>query len=288
MVTAIILIILITASVAFHFLSPWWWTPIASNWVGMDNTIIITFWITGAVNIAIVLFMAYCIIRYRHKEGRKAAYEPESAKLEWALTIVTTIGVVALLAPGLVVWHDFIEVPEEATEVEVMGQQWQWSFRYPGEDGLLGTTDARLITPENPFGINPEDPNGQDDVLVEADDMHLPTGAPLKFLMRSIDVLHNFYVPEFRAKMDMVPGMVTYIWLTPTRDGTYDIICAELCGVGHHIMRGVVVVEGPDEFQKWMGEQSTFAQTQAKLSTGKRSYSSLSAPDAATGSAEAR
>ena len=129
----------------------------------------------------------------------------------------------------------------------------------------MGTTDAKFISPDNPFGLNPEDPNGQDDVLVEADDMHLPTGAPLKFLLRSIDVLHNFYVPEFRAKMDMVPGMVTYFWLTPTRDGTFDILCAELCGVGHHIMRGVVVVDGPEDFQTWLDEQSTFAQTQANL-----------------------
>ena len=288
MVVAIILILLITGSVVFHFLSPWWWTPIASNWVGMDNTIILTFWITGAVNVAIVLFMAYCLIRYRHKKGRVATYEPENTKLEWALTIVTSIGVAAMLAPGLLVWHDFIEVPEEATEVEVMGQQWQWSFRYPGKDGLMGTTDAKFISPENPFGLNPEDPNGQDDVLVEADDMHLPTGSPLKFLLRSIDVLHDFYVPEFRAKMDMVPGMVTYFWLTPIRDGTFDILCAELCGVGHHIMRGIVVVEGPDDFQTWLDEQSTFAQTQANLGTAPRNRSRLTSIEDNSGSVEAR
>jgi len=285
---AIILIILIVGSVVFHFVSPWWWTPIASNWGGMDDTIILTFWITGTVNVAIVLFMAYCLIRYRHKEGRKAAYEPENTKLEWALTIVTSIGVAAMLAPGLLVWHDFIEVPEEATEVEVMGQQWQWGFRFPGKDGLMGTTDARFITPENPFGLNPEDPNGQDDVLVEADDLHLPTGAPLKFLLRSIDVLHDFYVPEFRAKMDMVPGMVTYFWLTPIRNGTFDILCAELCGVGHHIMRGVVVVEGPDDFQTWLDEQSTFAQSQASLKTAPPSASRLTSNEGDSGSIETR
>ncbi len=285
---AIILILLITGSVVFHFLSPWWWTPIASNWGGIDDTIILTFWITGAVNIAIILFMAYCLIRYHHKKGRTAVYEPENTKLEWALTIVTSIGVAAMLAPGLLVWHDFIDVPEDATEVEVMGQQWQWSFRYPGKDGLMGTTDAKFITPENPFGLNPEDPNGQDDVLVEADDMHLPTGSPLKFLLRSIDVLHDFYVPEFRAKMDMVPGMVTYFWLTPIRDGTFDILCAELCGIGHHIMRGIVVVEGPDDFQTWLDEQSTFAQTQASLGTAPPSPSRLTSIEDNSGSVEAR
>src|SRR3546814_5942338 len=70
-------------SVAFPFLSPWWWTPIASNWGYVDHTIIITFWITGVAFIAIILFMAYCVFRYRHQEGRRAAYEPENKKLEW-------------------------------------------------------------------------------------------------------------------------------------------------------------------------------------------------------------
>ena len=81
--------------------------------------------------------------------------------------------------------------------------------------------------------------------------------------MRSIDVLHDFYVPEFRAKMDMVPGMVTYVWLTPTRTGTFEILCAELCGVGHAQMRGVVVVEEEAEYQAWLQSQQTFAQLSA-------------------------
>jgi cytochrome c oxidase subunit 2 len=267
MAIALVLVLVVVGSVLFHMLSPWWWTPIASNWGYIDTTLIITFWITGIAFAAVVLFMAYCVYRFRHKEGSKAAYEPESKKLESWLTVVTGGGVALMLAPGLFVWNQFVTVPGDATEVEVIGQQWQWSFRLPGADGRLGTTDAKLIDFDNPLGINPNDPNGQDDVVIEAGDLHLPIDKPIKVLMRSIDVLHNFYVPEFRAKMDMVPGMVTYVWFTPTRAGTFDILCAELCGTGHGYMRGIVVVDTAEDYEAWLEEQPTFAQLSATEQT---------------------
>jgi cytochrome c oxidase subunit 2 len=167
-----------------------------------------------------------------------------------------------------VVWADFVTVPDGAAETEVMGQQWQWSFRLPGADGAMGTSDAKNITPENPFGLNPTDPKGQDDVLIQGQDLHLPLDKPVKILLRSIDVLHDFYVPQFRAKMDLVPGMVTYFWITPSRTGTFDVLCAELCGTGHHTMRGIVVVDDESAYQTWLAEQQTFAQSLAKAGDG--------------------
>ncbi len=257
---AAMLVIVIVGSVAFHFLSPWWWTEIASNWGYIDNAILITFWITGFVFVAVLLFMTYCVLRFRHQEGRRAAYEPENRKLEWWLTGLTTVGIVAMLTPGLFVWHDFVSVPDDAAEIEVVGQQWQWAFRLPGEDGQLGKTNTRLIDFDNPLGIDPDDPAGQDDVIVEYADLHLPIDQPVKVLLRSIDVLHDFYVPEFRAKMDMVPGTVTYFWFTPTRTGTFNILCFELCGTGHYAMRGNVVVDTEADFQTWLSEQVTYAE----------------------------
>jgi cytochrome c oxidase subunit 2 len=242
-------------SVAFHILSPWWWPPIASNWQYIDDTIDLTFWITGLVFVAIVVFMAYCAYRFRHREGQRAAYEPESRKLEIILTVVTAVGVAAMLAPGLVVWNRFVDVPDDASKVEVVGQQWQWSFRLPGEDGRLGTTDTRFIGPDNPLGVNPDDPQGRDDVVIDTGALHLPVGQPVQVLLRSKDVLHSFYVPEFRVKMDLVPGLVTRLWLTPTRTGTFQILCAELCGTGHAIMRGTVIVESEPAYQAWLREQ---------------------------------
>ncbi len=265
MAFAVALILLVIGSVAFHFLSPWWLTPLASNWGAIDFTINLTFWVTGIVFVAVNLFMAYAVIRYRHKDGVRAHYEPENAKLEYWLIGITTVGVVAMLAPGLFVWAQFVEVPEDATEFEVVGQQWHWSFRFPGEDGVMGTTDARLMSDENPFGMNPEDPNGQDDVLIFNSEVHLPLDVPVKALLRAKDVLHDFAVPQFRVKMDMVPGLVSYIWLTPTRPGTFDILCMELCGIAHFTMRGKVVVETQEKFDAWLAGHPTYAEHAAKL-----------------------
>ena len=259
---AFLLLFVVLGSVIFHLLSPWWWTPIASNWGGIDATVQLTFVITGIVFVLVLLFMIYCIVKYRYREDRRGEYQPEDKKLEMRLTVLTTIGVIALLAPGLMVWNDYVNPPEDAIPIEVMGQQWSWSFRLTGEDGILGTSDARNISPENPFGLNPKDPNGQDDILLEGDDLHLLVDKPVKVLLRSIDVLHDFYVPQFRAKMDLVPGMITYYWFTPTREGEFEILCAELCGVGHHVMRGLVVVDNESSYQEWISEQSTFKEFQ--------------------------
>jgi cytochrome c oxidase subunit II len=264
MVLAIVLVLLIVGSVAFHFLSPWYFTPIASNWGMIDDTVSITFWVTGFVFVTINLFMAYCVLRYRHKQGRQALYEPENKRLEGWLVAVTAVGVAAMLAPGLVVWAKFVEPPKDAAVFEVVGRQWYWGFRFPGADGILGTVDARYVSDKNPFGINPDDPHGQDDVLIASPEVHLPLGKPLKALLRSVDVLHDFTVPQFRVKMDLVPGLVTYVWFTPTRTGKFDLLCEELCGIAHFAMRGKVVVDEEPAFQAWLGGYPTFAQSMAQ------------------------
>src|SRR4029077_15731577 len=168
------------------------------------------------------------------------------------------------LAPGLFVWNQFITVPQGASEVEIIGRQWQWSFRLPGEAGRLATSDTQCVSSDNPLGLNPNDPDAHDDVVIGAEDLHLPLDKPVKVLLRSIDVLHSFYVPEFRAKMDLVPGMVSYVWFTPTRAGTFELLCAELCGAAHYAMRAKVVVDGESEYQAWLRKQKTFAQLSAR------------------------
>ena len=115
------LALVVVGSVAFHFWTPWWWTEVASNWGNIDGTIILTFWVTGSVFCAVCLFMSYCVWRFRYDKDRKSDYKPENSKLEWTLTILTTLGVCALLAPGLIVWNKFVTVPEDAMNIEVMG-----------------------------------------------------------------------------------------------------------------------------------------------------------------------
>ena len=264
MFVAVILVLVVLASIAFHFLSPWWWTPVASNWGNIDDTIILSFWVTGAVFVGVCLFMAYCVWRYRYRPDRRAEYEPENKKLEWRLTWLTSLGVAALLAPGLLVWNQFVTVPKNAFNVEVVAYQWGWNYRLPGEDRILGKTDAKLVSYENPYGLNLNDPNGKDDIIVQDADLHLQIDQPVKINLRSLDVIHNFYVPQFRAKMDTLPGIVSYYWFTPTKTGKYEILCAEFCGTGHYAMRGTVLVDEKKDYNNWLAQQITFEQILAQ------------------------
>ena len=260
----IIFLAVIVGSVLFHIFTPWYWTDVASNWGSMDDTITLTFWIGGGVFIAVCLFMVYCVIKFSYKEERKAEYKPEDKKLEIILTIATTLGVAALLAPGLIVWNQFINVPKNAIHVDVMAWQWGWQYRLPGEDGKLGSTKVANINDSNPFGIILEDPNGKDDVLIQSDVLHIKNNRPVKILLRSVDVLHNWYVPQFRAKMDAVPGTITYYWFEPNKVGEYEVLCAEYCGVGHYGMRGRVFVKSEQDYENWIQEQETFSDLVAK------------------------
>jgi cytochrome c oxidase subunit 2 len=260
----IIFFLVILGSILFHIFTPWYWTDIASNWGAMDDTITLTLWVGGVVFIAVCLFMIYCVFKFSYKENRRAEYKPEDNKLEKILTIATTLGVIALLAPGLIVWNQFVNVPKNAIEIDVMAWQWGWQYRLPGEDGKLGNTKVVNINDNNPFGIILEDPNGKDDVLIQSEEINLQNNIPVKILLRSVDVLHNWYVPQFRAKMDAVPGVVTYYWFEPNKVGEYEVLCAEYCGIGHYAMRGSVLVKDEQDYKNWIQEQETFSELVAK------------------------
>ena len=276
MAISIVIVLLVIGSLIFHYVSPWWFTPLASNWGAIDDTINITLWVTGVVFVLVSLFLAYVVFRFQYNKNRRAHYEPENKKLEGWLTAITALGVAAMLAPGLFVWGSFITVPDESDVFEAVGQQWHWSFRLPGDDGKLGRTAIQLISERNPFGLDINDPSGQDDILILSNEMHIPIERSVKVLLRSKDVLHNFAVPQFRVKMDLVPGAVTYLWFKPTKIGRYEILCEELCGVAHYTMRGHVVVDSAEDYQKWLSEQQTFAQSMAlplgDLDKGRQIY----------------
>lgn len=260
MTFAVILVAIVIISVLFHFLSPWQATPLASNWGSIDTIITITLVITAIFFIAIVFFMAYCVYKYQAGPERRSEYKPENKKLEWWLIGITTVAICGLLAPGLVVYDDFVHVPPNAVEFEAVGEQWRWSYRLPGADQKFGRSSVSRMDEINTFGLDPDDAYGQDDILVAGNQMHLLVNQPTKVLLRSKDVLHDFYVPQFRAKMDLIPGQITYFWFTPTVPGTFEILCAEYCGIGHYNMRGEIVVDTASDYQQWLSKQITFAQ----------------------------
>lgn len=281
MTIAIIIILLVIGSLVFHFVSPWWFTPLASNWGAIDNTIDLVLWVTGIVFVLVNLFLAFVIIKFRYNKNRRAHYEPENSRLESILTIVTTIGVAGMLIPGLFVWADFVEVPDNASDVEVVGQQWFWSYRLPGNDGKFGKVAIEHVNEDNPLGIDGNDANGLDDILILTNELHLPLDQPVNLTLRSKDVLHNFAVPQFRVKMDLVPGTSSYLWFTPTKTGRFEILCEELCGMAHYTMRGSVVVDTAEDYQRWLAQQPTFAQFMARpkgdIARGKQLFAACAA-----------
>lgn len=246
--------------------------PLASEhgeWT--DNMFWITTGITGFVFILTNILLFYFGWRYQYRTDRRAKFFPDNMKLEIAWTLIPALVLTALVIGGLTVWTDITDKPSEDAEVvEIMGYQFAWAVRYPGQDNSLGVYDYRLIDASNQFGMDLTDPNSYDDFVPL--ELHLPVNKEILFKIRGRDVIHSVYAPHFRLKMDAVPGMPTHFKFTPTKttkemrdelgnqDFNYEIACAEVCGRGHFSMRLVVVVETEEEYEKWKKEQPTWLQ----------------------------
>jgi len=242
----------------------WWLPPLASeHGKAIDTLFIVTLAITGLVFVLVQLFLALVIFKFAGSEKRRAAHFTDNKALELIWTIVPAVILTALIVSGGRLWSriQIAEPPEDAFKVEVWGEQFRWTFRYPGKDGQFGRTDPKLISVENPLGIDKNDPAAKDDIFFFAgeENLHIPVNKPVVVYLRSKDVLHSFYVPQLRVKQDAVPGMVTRTWFVVTKKGEYEIACAELCGLGHYMMRGVMVAEDEKDVENWLKDQLTVA-----------------------------
>ncbi|GBD31801.1 MAG: alternative cytochrome c oxidase subunit 2 [Gemmatimonadales bacterium] len=238
-----------------------WKPPVASEeGARVDSLIRYLLFATGAVLVigaaALVAFL------WRYGRGLPSPAPRSDPRLErwWSLVPVLGMAVIAevgVLVKGLPVWKRVYGAPPPgALVVEVNAQQFEWWVRYPGPDGVFGRRDPHLVdATANPLGLVPEDPAGRDDVVVR-NALHLPAGRPVHVRLRSRDVLHSFSIPEFRVKQDVVPGMITAITFVPSRAGSYQIACAELCGLGHYRMGARVIVHPAEEFDTWLEGQN--------------------------------
>lgn len=240
-----------------------WLPPLASDHgAGIDRMILYLLFTVGGLFVVGHLTLGYFIWRFS-REGRPT-YRLASLNAErnWSLIPVVLMTVIAeggVFALGLPVWQEFYAAaaPPDAVPVEVTAEQFAWNMRYPGQDGVFGRTDPRLISSDNPLGLDKNDPAARDDIVLPSE-LYLPVGKPARLRLRSKDTLHSFFLPHHRVKQDAVPGMTIEIWFVPTVVGTYEIACAELCGLGHYQMRGLLRVMPPEEFEKWRKEQPTF------------------------------
>lgn len=207
----------------------------------------------------------YFTFKYKREKGRKSYFYSHNNKLELIWTVIPAIVMIVLVYEGIRNWFKITgPPPTEAIVVEATAQQFLWTIRYSGEDNELGTKNIRLISSDNAMGQDWTDAANKDDFV--ANEIHLPKGKPVVFKLNALDVLHSFYLPHFRVKMDCVPGIPTQFWFTPTKttaemraefgeDFNYELACAELCGAAHYNMRKVVVIEEPEEYEAWLKEQ---------------------------------
>jgi cytochrome c oxidase subunit 2 len=226
---------------------------------GIDVMLIYLLVATGSLILLGHVILGYFILRF--SRGREASPVLPGARAQkfWSVAPAILMTVVAeggVLVLGIPVFSQLYvqEPPSDALVVEVTGEQFTWNVRYPGDDGELGRTEPALISQENPLGIDASDPAAADDILDLAV-IYAPVGRPLLVKLRSKDVLHSFYLPYHRIKQDAVPGMTIDLWFVPTREGEFDIACAELCGFGHYQMRGFLNVVSEAEFDQWLREK---------------------------------
>lgn len=268
-VLAVVIWILTLGSVVLFTTKKWWFpTAISAHAPALDRQFLITITVVGIAFTAAQIGLGYAIWRFRDESSRpRATYTHGSSRLEVIWTIITAVVFIGLAVMGQSVWASlhFNQAPAGSYQVEAVAQQFQWNFHYPGKDGVFGRTDPKLIDDSalNFVGLDETDPNAKDDSVTTA--LAIPAGRPVEIILRSKDVIHNFWVPQLRFKQDLVPGMAIRIHFTANTPGKYELACAELCGQLHFKMKSYMLVlpeaehreliaMSQEQFQTRMGE----------------------------------
>jgi len=233
-----------------------WWLPRNVNMFGheIDFIFYLILWLTGVTAVAVFSVMIYFLVKYRARPGIPAIHSHGNNALEVIWTTIPVFIFLALAIYGNEQWTQMRlrTPPADALPVAVVGEQFGWNVRYPGPDGKLGKMVASKVGKDNPFGIDPADPDGMDD-FTTYNDIVFPINRPVRLYLGSKDVIHAFYVPEFRLYQDMVPGRVyDFVWLKAEATGNFQLACNQLCGQGHYKMFGKLSVVEEADYQTWV------------------------------------
>jgi cytochrome c oxidase subunit 2 len=234
--------------------NPYWTAPAATvDALKTDTIINAIFYLTVGIFVVVQAVYTYYLIRYRRRPGHKAHYIHGNNKAELIWTATPTVVFLSLAIWGDSVWKDMTSTPApvDAIEVEVVGYQFAWDLRYAGADGKLDEIDIeKMGGVENKFGLSRADWAESDDF--SSTEMVIPVGKPVHVILRSRDVIHSFYVPEFRLYQDAVPGRtIDWMWFVTIREGTFALACSQLCGTGHYNMQAPIRVVSQAEYDDW-------------------------------------
>ena len=250
----------------------------SAHGVNTDFLLNINFLVIGIVFFATQIALFWFVYKYQHSRSRRAYFYPHNNKLEVIWTVIPTIVLSALIVTGLNEWNKMTQGhPDDGMKVQVYGYQFNWMARYAGPDNTLGRSFYKLISDDNPLGLDYSDPATADDIITKGNEMRLPKGVPIEFQFNSRDVIHSAYFPHFRTQMNCVPGMNTSFYMEPTittqemrnitenENFNYVLLCNKICGVAHYQMKMTVVVDEPEDFRNWLkGEKPAMpAQTAA-------------------------
>ena len=237
----------------------WGLPPAASSYAAQIDSLM---WLLHVVMVGIFIiwgvYFAYCLVAYRATNGHRASYHTAGERSSLIPDgLILAFEMWLILAFGIPIWAQIKQrtpPADQALEVNVMGQQFAWNFQYAGPDKAFGRRKVSLVTAANAIGLDDTDPAAKDDI-VTINNLHVQVGKPVILHMTSKDVIHSFQVTNFRNKQDLVPGLQTMLWFTPTEVGKYEIGCAQLCGIGHTQMIGNVFVDTPEAYDAWAKEQ---------------------------------
>src|SRR5437867_27236 len=226
----------------------------------VDNLIIYVHWLMIVLFVGWLAYFAYALFRFHRSRNPKADYVGvkghASNYIEGAVAIVEGVLLIGIAVPLWAKAVDKIPKESDSTVLQIVGQQFNWNARYAGKDGVFGKQDMRLIKSDNIFGVDPNDPHGKDDAQV-ANEFHVPVNKPVICYISSKDVIHSFKIIAMRVTQDAIPGMRIPIWFKPTKEGRYQINCAQLCGNSHSAMyAGTLVVESQEAFDKWLASKA--------------------------------
>ncbi|MBX9742590.1 MAG: cytochrome c oxidase subunit II [Chthoniobacterales bacterium] len=236
------------------------------NGIQTDGILNFIFWMTIFVFLAVQGVYIYYLVKYRRRPNVKAYYSHGNNTLEIIWTTLPTLVFLGLAIYGNRVWTEIHRpAPANALNIEVTGYQFAWDIRYPGPSGILARSDVTKITSENKFGVDATDPRAKEDFT--STELVIPVNRPVHIFLRSRDVIHSFYVPEFRIYQDAVPGRtIAWVWFQALREGKFQLACSQLCGKGHYNMKAPIRVVSQEEYDQWYAKKIG-AQSQLPVGT---------------------